>query len=239
MNTNKYRGQAALDVLEKNKPNLKKIMDGFMRPSENYFVLEELYVLIEDEKTIIGFGAKPTRIEMVGNTIYAKGGSASNKIGDLNEFLNNPLPNTVYIVDSYLNYETDDLCRTISVKGDLTHLSKMVSRTDIDKKTQKKVCENSELNSIKYNAGHIIQRSIGGLNEWINLLCMSAQFNNGKNSPWRKLEVYESKEIAQGKDVKVEIRIEYYDQSRDNYGITKTLFINGSKKTHCFEQRIR
>ena len=198
-------GKEALKLLD-NYPALKKLlveMEGKYGPN---FALENLVVRKSGRHTIVEFPGTASKIEIKGNKIFAKGGS-TRASGAMNEFLNNPLPNTTYVVDGCTTYITDDLGRTVYVECHSSQLSKSVERTELAKNNQTKLVESKGGKGGVHDSGHIQQHSTGGNNESINLLPMRASKQRG--GKWAKMEGVERDAINSGSDVVTKKTIRY------------------------------
>ena len=198
-------GRDALKLLD-NNPALKKLLMEMESKYGPLFSLDNLVVKKSGRHTIVEFPGTASKIEIKGNKIYAKGGSTRAN-GAMNEFLNNPLPNTTYVVDGCTTYVTDELGRTIYVECHSSQLSKSVERTNLAHNNQTKLVESKGGKGGVHDSGHIQQHSTGGNNESINLLPMRASKQRG--GKWAKMEGVERDAINSGSDVVTKKRIRY------------------------------
>ena len=127
-------------------------------------------------------------------TIETESGSK----GNWNELLNNPEPNTRYIVDGNKIYDTDHLGRVVRVEATLK-LDTLDRNTYQQLKVGKQGIEGDE-------GGHLIASILNGSGEKINLLPMNSNLNR---SLWKKLENGWAKSLQEGKTVKVKIEPVY------------------------------
>ena len=123
-------------------------------------------------------------------TIETESGSK----GSWNELLNNPEPNTRYIVDGNKIYDTDHLGRVVRVEATLK-LDTLDRNTYQQLKAGKQGIDGDE-------GGHLIASILNGSGEKINLLPMNSNLNR---SLWKKLENGWYKSLQEGKTVKVKI----------------------------------
>ena len=89
-------------------PDIKKQVIKLQQQSPANFTTDKLFVEKVGKSKVVGFEGTPSKIEISPNgTIRAKGGSTANA-GPMNEYLNNPLPNTKYETEGgLLNFYTD------------------------------------------------------------------------------------------------------------------------------------
>ena len=127
-------------------------------------------------------------------TIETESGSK----GSWNELLNNPEPNTRYIVDGNKIYDTDHLGRVVRVEATLK-LDTLDRNTYQQLKAGKQGIDGDE-------GGHLIASILNGSGEKINLLPMNSNLNR---SLWKKLENGWAKSLQEGKTVKVKIEPVY------------------------------
>lgn len=225
--TARLTGVDALKALD-DIPQVKKTIQKLQQQSPAHFTNDKLYIEQIGKSRIVGFEGTPSKIEVTPKgTIRAQAGSTK-KVGEMNEFLNNPLPNTKYETEGgLLNYQTDNIGRTTYVECHSSELSRTVQRGSL-------AAENSTELVIKkggkqglHDSGHIQQRSMGGLNESINLLPMKS--NLQQHGRWAKFEREERKAIAAGKDVWSRKWITYNPDG--SYSIKVELTIDGKTIT--------
>ena len=198
-------GREALKLLD-NYPTLRNtVMEMECKYGPN-FALDRLVVGKSGKHMVVEFPGTASRIEVKGNTIFAKGGSLPSK-GEMNAFLNEPLPNSTYIVDGYTKYVTDAFGKTIEVECHSSALAKSVKRTNLAQENQAALVEAKGGKRGVHDAGHIQQRSTGGNNESINLLPMKSSKQRG--GKWAKMEKTERDAIDAGKDVVTKKKIKY------------------------------
>ena len=198
-------GKEALKALD-NFPALKKLVMEMEGKYGTLFSLDNLVVKKSGKHMIVEFHGTASKIEIKGNKIFAKGGSTRAN-GAMNEFLNNPLPNSTYVVDGCTTYTTDALGRTVSVECHSSKLSKSVDRTNLARQNQTSLVESKGGKAGVHDSGHIQQHSTGGNNEAMNLLPMKASKQRG--GKWANMEKYERDAIDAGKDVVTKKKITY------------------------------
>ena len=171
--------------------------------------------MISDVRTRVHYKLKIVTIE-----------TESGSKGNWNELLNNPEPNTRYIVDGNKIYDTDHLGRVVRVEATLK-LDTLDRNTYQQLKAGKQGIDGDE-------GGHLIASILNGSGEKINLLPMNSNLNRGV---WKKLENRWAKALRKGKTVKVkiepiyegtDIRPESFDvlYSIDNRRWVKTVLLN-------------
>jgi hypothetical protein len=220
-------------------PDIKKQVIKLQQQSPTYFTTDKLFVEKVGKSKVVGFEGTPSKIEISPNgTIRARGGSYSKNgvvIGDMNEYLNNPLPNTRYETEGgLLNFHTDQFGKTAYVECHSSELYKTMKnnpRGTLAKENQTPLVIKKGGKKGVHDSGHIQQRSMGGLNESINLLPMKSQLQ--QHGRWAKLEGEERKAIAAGKDVWSRKWIT--NNPDGSYSIKVELTIDGKKITKVFD----
>ena len=192
---------------------------------------------------------KPEKKEISKPVVQLTAGVASGKRGVKGSWdteLENPKPNTVYEVTSIHNgqpakyiYETDELGRTIRVKGKL-QLSSIEKNKERDK-----LHRNDKTQSAyggpdpEYDGGHLIATLFQGPAEKINLVPQLKEQN--RYGPWRKMESKWAKKLKKDKSAEIYIAINIVYDNAEN---APELFvvdsvINGKvQKTLRFSNRI-
>jgi hypothetical protein len=216
-------------------PDIKKQVIKLQQQSPTYFTTDKLFVEKVGKSKVVGFEGTPSKIEISPNgTIRAKGGSTANA-GPMNEYLNNPLPNTKYETEGgLLNFHTDQFGKTAYVECHSSELYKTMKnnpRGTLAKENQTPLVIKKGGKKGVHDSGHIQQRSMGGLNESINLLPMKSQLQ--QHGRWAKLEGEERKAIAAGKDVWSRKWIT--NNPDGSYSIKVELTIDGKKITKVFD----
>lgn len=166
-----------------------------------------------------------TCIKIQGNTIYANAGSTIRN-GNVNQFLNSPLPNKTYIIDDgCFVYVTDDLGRVTEAYSDRTRAYETLNRNrQRNSDVQKKVIHDLD-GKIGDDGGHLIANSTNGPNELINQVPMEHSIQ--ANGEWRRFEEMEEKAIKEGKQVKSSRKILYDGNSKRPYAIEAKVEIDG------------
>ena len=143
--------------------------------------------MISDVRTRVHYKLKIVTIE-----------TESGSKGNWNELLNNPEPNTRYIVDGNKIYDTDHLGRVVRVEATLK-LDTLDRNTYQQLKAGKQGIDGDE-------GGHLIASILNGSGEKINLLPMNSNLNRGL---WKKHESRWANALRDGKTVKVKIEPVY------------------------------
>lgn len=216
-------------------PDIKKQVIKLQQQSPANFTTDKLFVEKVGKSKVVGFEGTSSKIEISPNgTIRAKGGSTANA-GPMNEYLNNPLPNTKYETEGgLLNFHTDQFGKTAYVECHSSELYKTMKNNPRgalagENKTPLVIKKGGKKGV--HDSGHIQQRSMGGLNESINLLPMKSQLQ--QHGRWAKLEREERKAIAAGKDVWSRKWITYNPDG--SYLIKVELTIDGKTITKVFD----
>ncbi|MBU2206129.1 MAG: DNA/RNA non-specific endonuclease, partial [Gammaproteobacteria bacterium] len=148
--------------------------------------------------------------------------------------LESPAPNTIYEVTSIhdglpvtYTYETDDLGRTIRVKGKLQK-SAIKSQKERDKKhlSSKQALYGGD--DPGYDGGHLIATLFQGPAEKVNLVPQLKDQN--RYGEWREMEKEWAKELDAGNEVEVEILVEYDGDGVTPLSLRSTSTVNGIKQ---------
>ena len=114
-------------------------------------------------------------------------------------FLDEPMPNKTYVIDGTSTFKTDELERTVSVEQNRTIPTDDV-KTNLDADRRKLVDKlKGGLDSNKEDAGHILQKNQGGIDEVINLVPMDNEWQRS-GGEWRSLESREEALIKDAQD---------------------------------------
>ena len=216
-------------------PDIKKQVVKLQQQSPANFTTDKLFVEKVGKSKVVGFEGTPSKIEISPNgTIRAKGGSTAN-VGPMNEYLNNPLPNTKYETEGgLLNFHTDQFGKTAYVECHSSELYKIMKnnpRSTLAGENKTPLVEKKGGQKGIHDSGHLQANATGGLNESINLLPMKRGKNRG--GPWKKLELKELNAIKKGQDVKRRQWITYNPDG--SYSIKVELTIDGKTITKVFD----
>ena len=229
-----FKGIEALNKLD-DMPALKQLVSGFEKKLGPNFALDNLVVRRAGKETIVEFAGTKSVVRIKNGVIAAKSGSIVRKTpagnvveGELNQFLNNPLPNTQYVVDDFIKYETNHLGQTIGLEVNTSKLFQKMQREglshgDIHGETRNELLKrfgDFDSNSIDY--GHLFRRELGGPNEAINALPMKKEMQRSK-SKWYKFEQKEVDACKSGKDVKMKMRIDYSPDGKYSVFVEKQI----------------
>lgn len=212
-------------------PDIKKQVVKLQQQSPANFTTDKLFVEKIGKSKVVGFEGTPSKIEISPNgTIRAKGGSTANA-GPMNEYLNNPLPNTKYETEGgLLNFHTDQFGKTAYIECHSSELYKTMKnnpRGTLAEENKTPLVKKKGGRQGVHDSGHLQAKATGGLNESINLLPMKIGKNRG--GPWKKLELKELNAIKKGQDVKRRQWITYNPDG--SYSIKVELTIDGKTIT--------
>lgn len=232
--TARLTGADAFKALD-DMPDIKKQVVKLQQQSPANFTTDKLFVEKVGKSKVVGFEGTPSKIEISPNgTIRAKGGSTANA-GPMNEYLNNPLPNTKYETEGgLLNFHTDQFGKTAYVECHSSELYKTMKnnpRSTLAEENKTPLVKKKGGQKGIHDSGHLQANATGGLNESINLLPMKRGKNRG--GPWKKLELKELNAIKKGQDVKRRQWITYNPDG--SYSIKVELTIDGKTITKVFD----
>lgn len=198
-----YNGQEGLDWLKENNPEVYDMTSHLFEPESGRafqadgwlqsFKCQELengdVVLFMDKKC-----AEPSKITIKGNDVYADSGCIrGDEFYASNKFLDEGLPNKNYYIDNNSHFVTDDLGRTIYAEQDRT--KPIDVKIEYDPKTRDVLSVLKNIQTTE-DAGHILQKSQGGINECINLIPMDSEWQRS-GGEWRALEAKEENIISE------------------------------------------
>lgn len=162
------------NILISSKIGINTAIDKLVSCSPAYFKKENFIKEENENKIEINYPNSTSKITQIRNKYYCTAGSTIYN-GQMNEFLNNPIPNATYIVDEYSEYKIDSQGRTKSVISNRTKLYNQkcirnnVRNSDIQKIVREKgfPCD---------DGGHLISANTNGANELINQVPMEHTF---------------------------------------------------------------
>lgn len=231
----KLVGKEAMDALD-DIPSLQSVIRKLKEMSPAYFTDDKLVVEEVDGIRRIRFDGTSTQIDILPDgTIRAKSGSTK-KSGEMNEFLNNLLPDRKYEIDGVMTVETDENGLTKSID---CHSSELYNKTfgadnprgNLDKTHGPDVVRQKGGDPSTHDAGHIQAHATGGPNESFNILPMKSDMQR-QGSDWAELERRELDAIKNGQDVHSRKTITYHEDG--SYDITVDLTIDGETTTQTF-----
>lgn len=117
-------------------------------------------------------------MEIKGNRVRVKAGSiADAQDQSLNQFFNTRMPQTTYEIDEYMEITTDDLARVSETRATFTRENLVKRSGQRDSHTQSRIVR--EQDGIDGDeGGHLIQRALGGGNEYGNQVPMAYDVNH-------------------------------------------------------------
>ena len=206
--TEHFEGQEALDWLQENHPEVYDTINGTFEDGrcflnrdywKNKLVCEvnkngSLEIYMDDPS------AENSRITIKGNYVYANSGCSKRKTNQApNMFLDETMPNKTYVIDGTTTFKTDELGRTVLAEQDRT-IPSDDEKADLDDNRRTLVDKFKDgLDSSKEDAGHILQKNQGGIDEVINLIPMDKEWQRS-GGEWRSLESREETIIKEAQD---------------------------------------
>ena len=188
-----------LKHLKKLNPEIDNYIKYLKResaPGANFFKDEDLILETATNGNIrISVRNSASVMEVDGNIIRLEPGSTISR-GQMNEFINYPLPNKTYeIANGTTIYKTNAKGKVYEVISDRNELLKLPKRAGTNSHTQSSVRNGLE----GVDGGHLIARHTNGPNELINQIPMLQEIN--QHGRWRELEKIEEDALNVGKRV--------------------------------------
>lgn len=206
--TEHFEGQEALDWLKENHSEVYDTINGTFedgRCSQNRDYWKDKLVCEENKDGSLEIymddpSAENSRITIKGDYVYGDSGCSERKINQApNMFLDETMPNKTYVIDGTTTFKTDELGRTVLAEQDRTTPSDDV-KADLDDNRRTLVDKFKDgLDSNKEDAGHILQKNQGGIDEVINLVPMDNGWQRS-GGEWRCLESREETLIKDAQD---------------------------------------
>ena len=207
--TKHLEGQEALDWLKENHPNVYDNINGTFddgRCFQNRDYWKDKLVCEEKKDGSMEIymddpSAENSRITIKGDLVCGDSGCSKGKFSQApNMFLDDPMPNKAYNVDRTTTFETDGLGRTVLAEQDRTNPVGDNGKEQLDKDRRILVDKFKDgLDSSKEDAGHILQKNQGGIDEVINLVPMDKEWQRS-GGEWRNLESREESVIKDAQD---------------------------------------
>ncbi len=145
----------------------------------------------------------------------------------LNSYLNSPLmiPGKVYLIDGCFTYHIDILGRTSSVLCDLNLAKTLCGRHNDKLRDDERPNINWTVGAKdglcdKNDAGHLIALAFNGPYEAINIVPMTKRINR-QGGEWRAMEYKWSRLLQTNHSVKVEIIVDYLEET----SLPKSFFV--------------
>lgn len=202
-----YSGQEGLDWLKENNPEAYEMASHLFEPESGRAFEDSKYWLpsfsckeLEDgsiEMSMTDELAEPSKITVRGDEVYANSGCVQKADSWApNMFLDETLSNKTYHIDDNSTFKTDEFGRTVFAEQDRT-MPIEDTKTNLDE-DRRAVLSNLKggLDSSVEDAGHILQKSQGGINECINLVPMDSEWQR-PGGEWRALEAREESAISE------------------------------------------
>lgn len=243
----RYSGMKALKNM-KAFPELTGYLTKFEKNFGPNFNIDKLAI----KRTIKGMriefkGTRSSIMVRKNGTVYASGGSVVKYtkkgrqfVGELNEFLEQPLPNTRYVIDDYINIFTneDGLPKRVEVNSRKLYSRKIKGHFDRGDKfsdySKQMLYSKFDINPSGIDYGHLVRRELGGINEIINALPMRAELQRS-GSRWYELEMLEINACkGKAKKVKGIMDIEY-SKDLSKYSVKVQKIIDGVVHTEVFD----
>ena len=206
--TEHFEGQEALDWLKENHSEVYDTINGTFedgRCFQNRDYWKDKLVCEENKDGSLEIymddpSAENSRITIKGDYVYGDSGCSERKINQApNMFLDETMPNKTYVIDGTTTFKTDELGRTVLAEQDRTTPSDDV-KADLDDNRRTLVEKFKDgLDSNKEDAGHILQKNQGGIDEVINLVPMDNGWQRS-GGEWRCLESREEALIKDAQD---------------------------------------
>lgn len=206
--TEHFEGQEALDWLKENHPEIYDNISGTFedgRCFQNHDYWRDKLVCEKKKDGSLEIymddpSAENSRITIKGDFVYGNSGCSEGKFNQApNMFLDEPMPNKTYVIDGTSTFKTDELGRTVLAEQDRT-IPTDDAKTDLNDDRRKLVDKLKDgLDSNKEDAGHILQKNQGGINEVINLVPMDKEWQRS-GGEWRSLESREEAIIKDAQD---------------------------------------
>ncbi|MEO5318909.1 DNA/RNA non-specific endonuclease [Arthrobacter sp. CC3] len=128
---------------------------------------------------------------------------SSGESGSWNRILNNPKPDTTYIVDKRFSYTTDSIGR---VSESSARLDTLITK---DRNIYQQRLAGGLDRLPGDDGGHIFGTQFGGPGESINITAMRSDLNRLGNREYYALEQQWAKVIGEGKSIDVDIKMNY------------------------------
>ena len=202
-----YEGQEGLDWLKENNTEAYEMVNRLFTPGLGRAFEDKDYWLksfnckeLENgdiEISMTNHLAVPSKIRISGDEVYANSGCIKDADSCApNMFLDEAMPNKTYHIDGNSTFKIDYWGRTVFAEQDRTEPIND-TKTDLDQDRR------NVLNTIKggldssvEDAGLILQKNQGGINECINLMPMESGWQR-PGGKWRALEAKEEKIISE------------------------------------------
>lgn len=204
-----HEGQEALDWLKENDANVYEMVNHLFTPESGRAFEDKDYWLkslnckeLENggiEISMTDRLAEPSKIIIRGNDVYANSGCVKDAESCApNMFLDQAMPNKTYHIDGNSIFKTDGLGRTIFAEQDRTEIiNDTKANLDQDRRNILGTIKGG-LDSSVEDAGHILQKSQGGINECVNLVPMDSEWQRPGGN-WRALETKEEQIITEAR----------------------------------------
>lgn len=236
--------ELTLDELKEECPQMyetvqrmnERLEGGDIMPSLHYYKNENGDFVLKSDLPVYA----NTHMIVSGGVIYAKSGCdlKGNVEGFnyRNECINTTelLPNTAYVIDGRSVYEHDSRGRLIK--------ETTVYSSDFSEKQPRDTSEQARFRDGKDaiegdESSHSVPHCLGGSNESINQLPVSADINRGEGSEWRANENNVTRHVREGDTVYVEHTYSYEGESKRPINVTSETYVDGYANKLEFDNR--
>ncbi len=226
----RYTGKEALDQIEKQHPEVRETIRRMMSsggPFEHVSYHDSFVCEMLDDGRMLVYN---TRSEATSTAILVKNNEAwalpgvTAECAATNKFLDYHMPNMKYNVGDS-EYVTDELGRVGKVASIRNKKTDEI-KPDLGK-DQRDLLKNKD-GKQSDDAGHLIAKEMGGINDGINIVPMDAEWQ--RHGAWRNNERLEKKLIdealSEGKTVRQERLVKYQGDSSRPSSIVSILYID-------------
>lgn len=200
----RLEGDAALEYLKKANPKLySSLLESMRFAFQNDYFKKRIVCEVMDNGDVIVYNsakeALSSKIIIHKGVVYAESG-CTKKCGATNKFLDHVMADMKYVVDKGKQFfKTDKLGRTVYAEADRT-LPPAEIKPNLDEyqRDVTRKLKNGRASNLD-DAGHILQRNEGGLDEAINLVPMDNKWQRS-GGLWRETEQLEEKLILEARE---------------------------------------
>ena len=174
----RLEGDDAIRFFSDNNPEVNNLLNSIMEypgTSSDKFIIE---VYEDGSMRIMHKDWANSSMVISGDRVKVKAGSVADAQDQgLNQFLNTRMRNTTYEIDDYMEIKTDEFARSSESRATYTKDNLITRSGQRDSHTQRRIVE--EQDGIEGDeGGHILQRALGGPNEFGNQVPMAFDVNH-------------------------------------------------------------